>query len=56
MPDNAQLLAKKSELKEAPLSTLSRIRDNVDYTEKKQMPKFAQILFHGQEIALKTSA
>jgi len=28
----------------------------VDYTGKKQMPKFAQILFLGQEITLKTSA
>jgi len=27
-----------------------------DYTEKKQMPKFAQVLLLGQEIILKTSA
>ena len=39
-----------------PLSTLFRIRNNVDYPEVLEMPKFMRFFFPLKEIALKTSA
>ena len=40
----------------APLSTLGRIRPNVDYPEKNEMPKLTGESLSCNEIASKTSA